>query len=77
MPTVFKAWHYAGHYWLSFLMGTVLILDRQGKFITYVVTFVDKFGTAMTLVKSDIGGNISVRCLLSSNFHVWYMIRFT
>jgi Glycolipid transfer protein (GLTP) len=30
--------------------------------------FTDKFGAAMTLVKSDIGGNITVRIFTSSNF---------
>jgi hypothetical protein len=33
----------------------------------------DKFGAAMALVKTDIGGNVSVRC----PYYVFSTVRFT
>lgn len=61
-----KGLHCGGDYWLSFFWIQCWFPGKNWNL--HVVTFADKFGTAMALVKRDIGRNTSVRCLFMSKW---------
>lgn len=68
-----KQIHYVHFYLFSlykfeFLFGLSIFMGL------YFSLMPDKFGAAMVLVKSDIGGNISVRYLFSCIFHVYSIV---
>jgi hypothetical protein len=42
-------------------MNTRTMVGRSEELMFFFIFMTDKFGAAMTLVKSDIGGNITVR----------------
>uniref|UniRef100_A0A803NEB7 Glycolipid transfer protein domain-containing protein n=1 Tax=Chenopodium quinoa TaxID=63459 RepID=A0A803NEB7_CHEQI len=60
------------------LEGIKLVKSEDGEMLTrpfldackHILPVIDKFGAAMTLVKSDIGGNITVNTYLVVHFQV-------
>ena len=52
------------HYWILFLVFFLLYQGFGNSLCWYFIRIMtDKFGAAMALVKSDIGGNVTVRHL--------------